>query len=106
MTAKTLKMRATDNSINGSHFTLPINGLLLITLLLLVIGLMMMTSASIEISSSQFGDPLYHLKRQSLFAAMGFLTILNQGVEIVVPLLAPRLAHLDLSKGTCAYHPR
>ncbi len=76
MTANSIKLNRAANSFNTGDITLPINGLLLITLLLLALGLMMMTSASIEISSSQYGDPLFHLKRQALFAILGFLTIL------------------------------
>jgi len=34
-------------------------------------GLVMMTSASIEIASRQYGDPFYHFKRQSVFLVMG-----------------------------------
>lgn len=76
MTANSIKLNRAAKSFNTGDITLPINGLLLITLLLLALGLMMMTSASIEISSSQYGDPLFHLKRQALFAILGFLTIL------------------------------
>jgi cell division-specific peptidoglycan biosynthesis regulator FtsW len=45
----------------------------LISGILLLSGLLMMTSASIEIASSQFGDPFYHLKRQVIFAMIGLL---------------------------------
>ncbi|MFM1896705.1 MAG: hypothetical protein RLZZ385_1779 [Pseudomonadota bacterium] len=48
-----------------------VNHLLLITLLLLVIGLMMMTSAAVEITA----DPLYHLKRQAVFAVAGIMVM-------------------------------
>jgi cell division protein FtsW len=54
---------------------MPVNSLLLVSLSLLVIGLMMMTSASIEISSDQYGDPLFHFKRQAIFAVMGIVTM-------------------------------
>lgn len=47
------------------------SAVLLVTMLLLVFGLLMMTSASVEIAQSRHGDPLYFLKRQSLFAGMG-----------------------------------
>jgi cell division protein FtsW (lipid II flippase) len=36
----------------------------------------MMTSASIEIASSQYGDPFFHLKRQTIFALMGLAGML------------------------------
>lgn len=45
--------------------------LLLLALLLLTFGLVMMTSASVEIASRQYGDPFYHLKRQVVFLVMG-----------------------------------
>jgi len=41
--------------------------LIVLTALLLVFGLLMMTSASVEIASRQFGDAFYHFKRQLLF---------------------------------------
>ena len=49
----------------------PVNSILLITLLLLVTGLMMMTSAAVEVTS----DPLYHLKRQGVFAVIGVVVM-------------------------------
>jgi len=48
-----------------------LNGLLLITVMLLAIGLLMMTSASVEIANSLAGDPFYYFKRQAIFAGMG-----------------------------------
>lgn len=57
-------------------FELPVNGLLLITLLLMALGLTMMTSASIEISAGQYGDPLFHLKRQAIFSVLGLLVMM------------------------------
>lgn len=47
------------------------SGLLVCALLLLAVGLVMMTSASIEIADNQYGDPFYHLKRQLRFLVMG-----------------------------------
>lgn len=48
-----------------------LNLLLLVMCLLLTSGLLMMTSASVEIASSQYEDPLYFFKRQLIFALMG-----------------------------------
>jgi len=62
---------------------LPVNGLLLVCFLLLVIGLMMMTSASIEISSGQYGDPLYYFKRQAVFAVLGVVAMV---VTLHIPM--------------------
>ncbi|MFT8871441.1 MAG: stage V sporulation protein E [Sporolactobacillus sp.] len=45
--------------------------LFLTTVALLVIGLVMVYSASVVSASHKFGDPLYFLKRQLLFAAIG-----------------------------------
>ncbi len=47
------------------------SAVLLVTMLLLAFGLLMMTSASVEIADSRYGDPLYFLKRQSIFACVG-----------------------------------
>ena len=60
-----------------------LNSLLLITGILLLGGLLMMTSASIEIASSQFGDPFYHLKRQAIFAVIGLLVAI---ITLHVPI--------------------
>jgi cell division protein FtsW len=61
----------------------PLNVILLVSLLLLISGLLMMTSASIEIASNDYGDPFYHLKRQSIFAVMGFLSLV---ITLMIPL--------------------
>lgn len=53
-----------------------INRILLITAILLSCGLLMMTSASVEIASSGFGDSFYHLKRQAIFAVLGIIALL------------------------------
>jgi cell division protein FtsW len=47
--------------------------LIILTLLLLFFGLIMMTSASVEIGESLYNDPLYHFKKQILFIAMGLV---------------------------------
>ena len=51
------------------------SGLFFITCLLFAFGLLMMTSASIEIASSQYQDPFYFLKRQGIFSLIGFAVI-------------------------------
>ncbi len=48
-----------------------LNPLLLISCLLLVSGLLMMTSASVEMANAQYEDPFYYFKRQGIFAAIG-----------------------------------
>jgi cell division protein FtsW len=45
--------------------------LLILASLLVGFGLVMMTSASIEIASRSYGDEFYHLKRQLVFLLMG-----------------------------------
>lgn len=52
-----------------------LNTMLLITCIMLASGLLMMTSASIQIASSEYGDPFYLLKRQALFAVLGLVTM-------------------------------
>lgn len=47
------------------------SAVLLVTMLLLTFGLLMMTSASVEIAASRYGDPLYFLKRQLIFSGIG-----------------------------------
>jgi cell division protein FtsW len=46
--------------------------LLIMAAILVAFGLIMMTSASVEISSSQYGDVFFHLKRQLIFLLIGF----------------------------------
>jgi cell division protein FtsW len=50
-----------------------IHSLLLVMLLLMTIGLLMMTSASIEIASSQYSDPFFFLKRQLFFTGISLV---------------------------------
>ena len=52
------------------------NRLFLVICLLFAFGMLMMTSASIEIASSQYGDPLYFLKRQGFFSFLGFTVLI------------------------------
>lgn len=61
------------------------SALLLTTMLLLTFGLLMMTSASVEIAASRYGDPLYFLKRQLIFASVGaalMFTLMRVPIEI------------------------
>src|SRR5690606_35481031 len=48
-----------------------VNVLLVVMLLLMTIGLLMMTSASVEIANGQYGDPFFFFKRQASFAVLG-----------------------------------
>lgn len=77
--------RRTRPGLPALHMETPqtVNSLLLIAGILLLSGLLMMTSASIEIASSQYGDPFYHLKRQSIFAVIGLFAAL---VTLHVPM--------------------
>ncbi|MFT8361741.1 MAG: stage V sporulation protein E [Sporolactobacillus sp.] len=56
--------------------SMPDRILLVTTLLLLIIGLIMVYSASVVSASNKFGDSLYFLKRQALFAAVGVALML------------------------------
>lgn len=49
---------------------------LVVSLLLLTFGLLMMTSASVEIAQSHYGDSLHFLKRQLVFAVLGVAVML------------------------------
>ena len=73
-----MKMASIAHRIPASKQALPrINGLLLTVSVLLTLGLLMMTSASVEIASSRYGDPFFHLKRQSVFAVLGCIAMLT-----------------------------
>ncbi len=73
-----MKMASVAHRIPASKQALPrINGLLLTVSVLLTLGLLMMTSASVEIASSRYGDPFCHLKRQSMFAVLGCIAMLT-----------------------------
>ena len=60
----------------GEGGELKFNGLLFVVCLLFTFGLVMMTSASIEIASSQYQDPFYFLKRQGIFAIIGIVMVI------------------------------
>jgi cell division protein FtsW len=47
-----------------------LNGLLVVMLLLMSFGLLMMTSASVEIANGLYGDPFFFLKRQVFFTVL------------------------------------
>ncbi len=47
-----------------------LNGLLVVMLLLMSIGLLMMTSVSVEIANELYGDPFFFLKRQVFFTVL------------------------------------
>lgn len=49
---------------------------LILTLLLTAVGLIVLLSASFPFAKAEYNDPLYHFKRQALFAAMGIVLML------------------------------
>lgn len=57
--------------------------LIVMVALLLTFGLVMMTSASIEIASRQYDDAFYHFKRQLVFLGMGLCAA---AVVMMIPL--------------------
>ena len=63
------------------------NPILFVTFLLLSIGLLMMTSASVEIASSQHNDPFYYFKRQGIFLLIGLFVM---AVTLHIPTSAWR----------------
>jgi len=60
-----------------------LNVLVVVMLLLMTIGLLMMTSASVEIANSQYGDPFFFLKRQVFFTVLALLIALG---TLLVPM--------------------
>lgn len=61
------------------------SALLLIMFLLMGIGLLMMTSASVEIANGQYGDPFFFLKRQVFFTLLsGAIVVLSLNVPVRV----------------------
>lgn len=56
--------------------------LIMLTMLLVFFGLVMMTSASIEIGASLHNDPFYHLKKQVVFVFMG---LIGAGIIVNIP---------------------
>lgn len=60
-----------------------LNVLVVVMLLLMTIGLLMMTSASVEIANSQYGDPFFFLKRQVFFTVVALLIALG---TLLVPM--------------------
>jgi cell division protein FtsW len=73
-----------SSPLTANRFELPtLNPLLVVMLILMVTGLLMMTSASVEISSSKYADSLFHFKRQIIFAFLGAIGI---AVTMMIPL--------------------
>ncbi|MDE0981516.1 MAG: putative lipid II flippase FtsW [Gammaproteobacteria bacterium] len=66
---------APTNNLIDSIQPRSVNSILLFTFLLLFIGLLMMTSASVELASSQYSDPFFFLKRQLIFTVVGMLVL-------------------------------
>lgn len=59
------------------------NTLLIVMFLLMTIGLLMMTSASIEISNSQYNDPFFYFKRQLFFTGLTALLVM---ITLTIPV--------------------
>ena len=57
--------------------------LLVASLALLSLGLVMVSSASMEVAAGQLGNPLYYMKRQLVYVAIGILALLG---TLAVPL--------------------
>ncbi len=57
--------------------------LLLASLALLSLGLVMVSSASMEVAAGQLGNPLYYMKRQLVYVVIGILALLG---TLAVPL--------------------
>lgn len=66
------------------------NTLLVVMSLLMTIGLLMMTSASIEIANGQYNDPFFYFKRQLFFSVL-------TAVIVVITLTIPVRAWYSIS---------
>ncbi len=77
----------------------PLNSILLLTFLLFFFGLLMMTSASVEIASSQYSDPFFFLKRQAIFSVVGVFVL---AITVHVPVPAWRTQSWYLLMGSFA----
>lgn len=73
MSTPSLSVYGTIQGRSAPSFKL--NSLLVIMFLLMTIGLLMMTSASVEIGNGQYNDPFYFLKRQLFFTALSVAII-------------------------------
>ena len=87
------------NRLIESNRPREVNGMLLLTSLLLFIGLLMMTSASVELASSQYFDPFFFLKRQLIFSAVGIFVLV---VTLHIPVAAWRIQSWYLLMGSFA----
>lgn len=76
MSTQSLSAQQQPMAFQGDHL------LVAVSLVLVLFGTVMMTSASIEIASSQYSDALYHLKRQLRFLALGLVA---SAVVLVIP---------------------
>jgi len=93
-----LQLSASRTFVNSA--ALPqVNLILLVTILLMAIGMLMMTSASVEIANSVYGDPFFHFKRQAVFAVVGFSVM---AVTLHIPLSVWRDASWFLLMGSYA----
>ena len=90
---------APANNLISSVQPRPVNSILLFTFLLLFIGLLMMTSASVEIASSQYSDPFFFLKRQLVFSAVGIFVLV---VTLHIPVTTWRAQSWYLLMGSFA----
>lgn len=70
-------------SVPGHWLGAAPNHLLVLLLALLVFGLLMVTSASVEVASSRYGDPFFFTRRQLFFAVLGLLAVF---ITVQIPL--------------------
>lgn len=72
-----------NNGLANNLQSRPMNSIILLTFLLLFIGLLMMTSASVEIASDKHLDPFFFLKRQLVFSVVGVFAL---AVTLHIPI--------------------
>ena len=85
------------NNLVDSIQPRPLNSILLCTFLLLFLGLLMMTSASVEIANSQYSDPFFFLKRQLIFAVIGVFVL---AITLQIPIATWRAQSWNLLMGS------
>lgn len=76
-----------------------LNSMLLLTFVLLFTGLLMMTSASVDIANSQYGDPFFFLKRQLIFSVVGVIVM---AITLHIPVATWRAQSWYLLMGSFA----
>ena len=84
-----------SNNIKAAELRL--NTVFLVVCLLSIFGLLMMTSASVEIANSQYDDPFYFFKRQGIYTLMGLSVM---AITLQIPIAVWQRLSLILLMGS------